>query len=92
MQELVDAVNGVVWSQALIFLCLGVGLYFSLRTRFLQLRYLKQMVCLMVEGKADGQGVSSFQALSISLSGRVGTGNIAGVAAAITFGGPGAVF
>ncbi|MBP8812213.1 MAG: alanine:cation symporter family protein [Laribacter sp.] len=92
MQELVDAVNSVVWSQALIFLCLGAGLYFSLRTRFLQLRYLKQMVCLMVEGKADGQGVSSFQALSISLSGRVGTGNIAGVAAAITFGGPGAVF
>ena len=84
MQELVDAVNGVVWSQALIFLCLGVGLYFSLRTRFLQLRYLKQMVCLMVEGKADGQGVSSFQALSISLSGRVGTGNIAGVAAALS--------
>ncbi|MCW7609931.1 alanine:cation symporter family protein [Serratia bockelmannii] len=92
MNEFVDAVNGVIWSQALIYLCLGTGLYFSLRTRFLQLRHLKGMVRLIFQGKANAAGVSSFQALSMTLAGRVGTGNIAGVATAITFGGPGALF
>ncbi|UIM56028.1 alanine/glycine:cation symporter family protein [Serratia marcescens] len=92
MNEFVNAVNGVIWSQALIYLCLGTGLYFSLRTRFLQLRHLKGMVGLISQGKANAAGVSSFQALSMTLAGRVGTGNIAGVATAITFGGPGALF
>lgn len=92
MNEFVNAVNGVIWSQALIYLCLGTGLYFSLRTRFLQLRHLKGMVGLIFQGKANAAGVSSFQALSMTLAGRVGTGNIAGVATAITFGGPGALF
>jgi len=92
MNELVTAVNGVVWSPALIALCLGVGLYFSLRSRFLQLRHVREMTRLMREGKSSAEGVSSFQALAMTLAGRVGTGNIAGVATAITFGGPGAVF
>ncbi|KFK93701.1 MULTISPECIES: sodium:alanine symporter family protein [unclassified Serratia (in: enterobacteria)] len=92
MNEFVNAVNGVIWSQALIYLCLGTGLYFSLRSRFLQLRHLKGMVRLIFQGKANAAGVSSFQALSMTLAGRVGTGNIAGVATAITFGGPGALF
>lgn len=92
MNELVNAVNGVIWSEALIYLCLGTGLYFSLRSRFLQLRHLKGMVRLIFKGKANAAGVSSFQALSMTLAGRVGTGNIAGVATAITFGGPGALF
>ena len=92
MNELVNAVNGVIWSQALIYLCLGTGLYFSLRSRFLQLRHLKGMARLIFKGKANAAGVSSFQALSMTLAGRVGTGNIAGVATAITFGGPGALF
>jgi len=73
-------------------LCLGVGLYFSLRSRFLQVRHVREMTRLMFEGKSSEQGVSSFQALTMTLAGRVGTGNIAGVATAITFGGPGAVF
>ncbi|AML56178.1 Sodium/alanine symporter family protein [Serratia rubidaea] len=92
MNEFVNAVNGVIWSEALIYLCLGTGLYFSLRSRFLQLRHLKGMVRLIFQGKANAAGVSSFQALSMTLAGRVGTGNIAGVATAITFGGPGALF
>ena len=70
----------------------GVGLYFSLRSRFLQLRHMKEMVRLMFDGKSTDAGVSSFQALAMTLAGRVGTGNIAGVATAITFGGPGALF
>lgn len=92
MIDFVNAVNGVIWSQALIYLCLGTGLYFSIRTRFLQVRHLKAMVRLIFQGKSNDAGVSSFQALSMTLAGRVGTGNIAGVATAITFGGPGALF
>src|SRR3989338_5786657 len=92
MNELVNPINGVIWSPALIYLCLGVCLYFSLRGRFLQVRHLKEMIKLMFGGKTDEHGVSSFQALTMTLAGRVGTGNIAGVATAITFGGPGALF
>ncbi|MGO4476798.1 alanine/glycine:cation symporter family protein [Massilia sp. 2TAF26] len=92
MNELVNAINGYVWSPALIALCLGAGLYFSVRSRFLQVRHMREMTRLMMEGKSSEQGVSSFQALAMTLAGRVGTGNIAGVATAITFGGPGAVF
>ncbi|GAA3537310.1 alanine/glycine:cation symporter family protein [Zobellella aerophila] len=92
MSELVNAINGYIWSLPLIYLCLGVGLYFSIRTRFLQVRHVKEMVRLMFKGESSPGGISSFQALTLSLSGRVGTGNIAGVATAITFGGPGAVF
>jgi AGCS family alanine or glycine:cation symporter len=92
MNDLVTSINAIVWSPALIALCLGVGLYFSIRSRFLQVRHAKEMIRLMFEGKSSEQGVSSFQALSMTLAGRVGTGNIAGVATAITFGGPGAVF
>ena len=92
MNELVSTINGIVWSPALVVLCLAVGLYFSLRSRFLQVRHVREMTRLMFEGKSSEQGVSSFQALTMTLAGRVGTGNIAGVATAITFGGPGAVF
>nr|WP_139368111.1 alanine/glycine:cation symporter family protein [Priestia abyssalis] len=76
----------------MIYFCLGVGLLFSVLTRFLQIRLVKDMVVQMFKGKSSDAGVSSFQALSLTLSGRVGTGNIAGVATAIAFGGPGAVF
>jgi len=92
MQEIVDWLNGIIWSNALIFLCLGAGLFFSILTRFVQVRLFKEMIRLLFSSKESERGISSFQALSVSLSGRVGTGNIAGVAAAIGFGGPGAVF
>lgn len=92
MADVVNFLNGIIWSPALIYLCLGAGVYFSIRTRFMQVRGVKEMLRLMFTGEKSPAGVSSFQALTISLSGRVGTGNIAGVATAITFGGPGAVF
>ena len=92
MEEIINAVNGLIWSNALIVLCLGAGLYFSLRTRFMQVRGFTEMIRLIKAGDSSQAGVSSFQALAISLSGRVGIGNIAGVAAAIFYGGPGAVF
>ena len=92
MNDIVSSLNAIIWSPALIYLCLGAGLYFSIRTRFMQVRGIGEMIRLMFHGKRSKAGVSSFQALALSLSGRVGTGNIAGVATAITFGGPGAVF
>jgi AGCS family alanine or glycine:cation symporter len=92
MQEFVSNVNAWVWSPALIYLCLGAGLFFSIQTRFVQVRLFGEMVRLLFSSKESAKGISSFQALAVSLSGRVGTGNIAGVAAAIGFGGPGAVF
>ncbi len=92
MEEIINNINGIVWSNALIILCLGAGIYFSIVTRFLQVRYVKEMIRLLFDGKASARGVSSFQAFAIAISGRVGTGNIAGVATAIAMGGPGAVF
>ena len=92
MQEIVGTINDLIWSQALIYLCLGTGLFFSIMTRFVQVRLFKEMIRLLFANKESARGISSFQALAVSLSGRVGTGNIAGVAAAIGFGGPGAVF
>src|SRR3546814_433154 len=87
-----NSLNDIIWSMALVGLCLGLGLYFSIRTRFMQVWGVPEMLRLMFNNKSSSSGVSSFQALAVSLAGRVGTGNIAGVATAIAFGGPGAVF
>ncbi|TXD97662.1 alanine:cation symporter family protein [Psychrobacter frigidicola] len=92
MEGLVNTVNGIIWSPALIYLCLGAGLFYSIMTRFAQVRLFGEMIRLIFKGKSSADGISSFQALTLSLAGRVGMGNIAGVAAAIGFGGPGAVF
>lgn len=92
MESIIIAINDIVWSNALIVLCLGAGIYFSFVTRFLQIRYFKEMIRLLFDGSSSEKGVSSFQAFAISIAGRVGTGNIAGVATAIAMGGPGAVF
>jgi len=92
VNETVAFLNSIIWSRGLIYLCLGVGLYFSIRTRFMQVRGVGEMIRLMFRNQRSAAGVSSFQALAMSLSGRVGIGNIAGVATAIASGGPGAVF
>ena len=92
MEDIVSTINSYIWSDYLIYLCLGVGLFFSVITRFVQVRMFRETLRLLFSSKESDKGISSFQALAVSLSGRVGTGNIAGVAAAIGFGGPGAVF
>ncbi len=92
MEKLISSINDIVWSNALILLCLGAGIYFSVVTRFLQVRYFREMIRLLFNGASSDKGVSSFQAFSIAIAGRVGTGNIAGVATAIAMGGPGAIF
>ena len=92
MQDILGTLSNFVWSNALVAVCLGAGLIFSIMTRFVQVRLFREMIRLLFSSKESDVGISSFQALAVSLSGRVGTGNIAGVAAAIGFGGPGAVF
>ncbi|WP_045516037.1 alanine/glycine:cation symporter family protein [Neobacillus niacini] len=92
VEQLVTSINGYLWSAPLIIFICAVGLYFSVRTRFLQIRHVKEMIRLLFSGKSSNEGVSSFQALAMSLSGRIGVGNIAGTATGIAFGGPGAVF
>ncbi len=92
MENFIQQVNAIVWNPALVVLLLGAGLYFSVRTRFVQVRKFSTMLRSLFSKKEDGKGISSFEAFCIALSGRVGTGNIVGVATAIAFGGPGAVF
>lgn len=89
---LVDAINNRVWGMPLVILCLGTGVVFSLWTRFLQVRHFRAMVGQLWKGKTSESGISSFQGFAMALGGRVGTGNIAGVATAIAMGGPGALF
>ena len=89
--EFISIASKQVMGMPFIILCLGAGLYFSIRTGFLQLRHLKDMVTMLFKGKSSALGISSFQAFMLALSGRIGTGNIVGVATAIALGGPGAV-
>lgn len=97
LERIVDSIYNIVWSPALVVLLVGAGLYFTIRTRCVQVRRFGLMARLLA-GKdgsfTDGKpkGLSSFQAFCVALSGRVGTGNIVGVATAIAMGGPGAVF
>lgn len=92
MSELVSKLNDIIWSNWLVGLCLLAGLYFTVATRFLQLRQIPAMLRYLFSGKESAAGLSSFQAFALAVSGRVGTGNIVGVATAIAMGGPGAVF
>lgn len=82
-----------LWSKVLIALLVGIGLYLTLASRGVQFRYFGRMFAVLgAAARRDKGHVSSFQALAVSVAGRVGSGNIAGVAVAITLGGPGAVF
>lgn len=88
-----DNISNFLYTYILIILLIAVGLYFTFRTKFVQITLLKDGFKQLL-AKKDGKegGISSFQSLMISTASRVGTGNIAGVAVAITIGGPGAVF
>jgi len=90
--KIVETISVHIMGWPFIILCLSTGIYFSIRMRFFQIRCLKRMFKLLFKSKPSGSGISSFQAFMLALSGRVGTGNIAGVATAIALGGPGAVF
>ncbi|OZS77932.1 sodium:alanine symporter family protein [Tetzosporium hominis] len=92
LNSFVDWANNYLWTYILIALLIGAGLYFSIRTKFVQFRMFGEMFRVITEKKETDTGVSAFQAFTISTASRVGTGNITGVALAIGIGGPGAVF
>src|SRR5690606_17542024 len=92
MDNWIDKIYNIIWSDALVYLCLLTGIYFTIRFRIPQLTQISEMLLLLFNGDRSDKGISSFQAYSLAISGRVGTGNIAGVATAIAMGGPGAVF
>ena len=106
INELITTVNDAVWGYVLIFALVGCGLWFTIKTRFVQFRMVGEMLRLLTdsavstveeqvkEQKAgvNSKHISSFQAFAVSVATRVGTGNLAGVASAIAIGGPGAVF
>ena len=95
LDNLVIIVNELLWSKILIIMLISLGIYFTLRTKFVQFRFFGEMFRLLGDGakgdKKEGT-VSSFQAFCISTASRVGTGNIAGIAMAVVTGGPGSVF
>lgn len=104
--ELITSVNDAVWGYVLIFALVGCGVWFTIKTRFVQFRMVGEMLRLLTDSAVDTvenqvkeqrtgdkrKHISSFQAFAVSVATRVGTGNLAGVASAIVIGGPGAVF
>ncbi|MCY6483346.1 alanine/glycine:cation symporter family protein [Clostridium aestuarii] len=100
LENIVSIGNKWLWSYVLIIVLIALGLYFTFKSEFVQFKFLGEMFKLLGDGasnsvssnKKEHKGVSSFQAFCISTASRVGTGNLAGVAIAISLGGPGAVF
>lgn len=93
LEKITGFINGYVWSVPLVVLALCVGLFFSVMMKFPQVRLFKDMTKYLFKGNTSSkEGVSSFQGFAMALGGRIGVGNIAGVATAICFGGPGAIF
>lgn len=92
LQEALGSLNEFLYSYILIILLVATGVYFSIRTKFVQFRLFKEGISLLGEKAHSKEGVSSFQALMISTASRVGTGNIAGVATALAAGGAGSIF
>lgn len=92
LTDFINALSNLLYSNVLIILLLGAGIYFSFRTRFVQFRLFPESIRVVAQPGSDENGLSSFQALMVSTASRVGTGNIAGISTAICLGGPGAVF
>jgi len=93
MSEIISFINGILWDSLLVYLLVAVGIWFTIRLKFLQISHFFHMFSVLRNGaNSDSSGISAFQALMTSLAARVGTGNLAGVAIAISLGGPGAVF
>ncbi|MGV3024406.1 alanine/glycine:cation symporter family protein [Clostridium thermobutyricum] len=95
LNSIIISFNDFLWTYILIAMLLVLGLYFSIKTNFVQFRYIKEMFRLLGDGignKNKKGSISSFQAFCISTASRVGTGNLAGIAIAIAAGGPGAIF
>lgn len=96
MIDIINQVNDLLWGYVIIAVLVGCGVWFTVRMRFVQFRMLGEMLRLLFDSPTktgrQQKHISSFQAFTVSLASRIGTGNLAGVATAIVVGGPGAVF
>ena len=95
LNDAISTINGYLWSYFIIFILIGAGLFFTMTTNFVQIRMIKEMIRLVINGagsSTEKNHVSSFQAFCVSTASRVGVGNIAGIAIAVVLGGPGAIF
>ena len=98
LAALVSTISDFVWNNLLLWLLVGTGIWFTIRTRFVQVRKFGEGFRRLVSGfslrgkKAGKDGMSSFQALTTAIAAQVGTGNITGCATALYSGGPGAIF
>lgn len=101
LEKLNEIISGIIWGNGMLLLIIGTGIYFSIRTGFFQIIKIKHIfnetiVSIFknkeVRKSSDKKAISQFQALSTALAATMGTGNIAGVATALTLGGPGAIF
>jgi alanine or glycine:cation symporter, AGCS family len=92
MQTFIESANEIMWALPMVIVILAIGLYFTIRMGVPQLRLIGDMVGQLLRGGRTSAGISSFEAFAMALGGRVGVANIAGVAAAIHLGGPGALF
>lgn len=88
----IDSISSFMYSKLLVIMLIGTGVYFTIRTKFPQVRLFRSACKAVMEKPDDEDAVSSFQALMVSTASRVGTGNIVGVSSAICIGGFGAVF
>lgn len=89
---LIGNLSNYLYTYILIILLVAGGIYFTVRTKFVQFRYLKESLRVVLAPSEDDKAISSFQALMVSTASRVGTGNIAGVSTAICLGGLGSLF
>ena len=93
LEKYIDPISSFLYTYVLIYLLVGAGIYFTWKTKAVQVRYFGRMIKQIFRSRSDSEGgISSFQAFCVGLASRVGTGNIAGVAIALTLGGPGAIF
>lgn len=93
MEAVIDYLNTILWNYVLIYGLIGVGIFFTIRLGFIQFLHFPELFRVVGKGTStDKDGITPFQALCTSLASRVGTGNLAGVAVAMTLGGPGALF
>ena len=91
LNYILTSINDLLYTHILIVLLIAAGIFFSIKTKFVQFRLFPDAIKSLTESQ-DKKQISSFQALMISTASRVGTGNIAGITAALVLGGPGAVF
>ena len=94
LENIISFVNGVLWGKnVLVWMLIGAGLFFSIKTKFVQLRLFKHMISLVKSNNEEkSEGITSFQAFCISTASRVGAGNLVGVVAAVSVGGAGSIF